>query len=295
MKKTPKKKKIFVTDNQHLLDNLGSSKITKRVNPFSSSGFKTLSELMEFEEKGSLKIKNIDNDKVAMVTEVLDSLPDMESELIKLTFFQGMSIDEIAAKTNITRSKLYSIRTKAMDRFKVEIEKKLGKKVEHIFKDCVVCNHNNSEEINKFVLKWLEENNWYFRGIIKAIKSEFDLKIPSLPLLISHIKFHLNIDKKKVFDKLSLKYKSDIAGFKEDDIEGQKVNLNIPVSLAVKNKIEKLASDYGRNTSEITRMLIRLSLKPLETILAAQNELFDEAMEVSKDLYKIKNLKDIEF
>lgn len=291
--KKPKmpKKRIFVTGQDWLVERGGDfgARITTRHDPFFKE-FNSISDLMEFEEKGSLPIKNINVENLDYVTAAVAALPVMEREFVRIHFFQGISIDEMALRSGIPRSKLYYLKKKAYGHLKTELQKRLGRPLHTLFKDCPICTSKHSDETNKFIMVWLKDNNWYFRGILKALKEEFGIYAQSISVVLSHIQFHMNVDREKVFQKLSNRHRSR----KEEDDEPL-VNLNASVPLPLKKEINDLAQAYGRSTSKIVYLLINIGLKPLRTILEAQEELYEEALVVSKELYKMKSLENLKF
>ncbi len=124
------------------------------------------------------------------VRSVLARLPGRERETIQLYYFEGFSIEQIAAKLGTTATRI----TLLLQRAKRRLKHQLADWVRAEFgvlpptRSCAICAHPQREAIERLIAKRLPEEP--YSRLFRRIRQHHRLKLLSPKTIISHMEYH---------------------------------------------------------------------------------------------------------
>ncbi|MCP4569978.1 MAG: sigma-70 family RNA polymerase sigma factor [FCB group bacterium] len=130
---------------------------------------------------------------ISAVNQVLDNLDPAEALFIRRFYFQGMSYRKISRLTGRAIHRLETLHNGAIRKLKIRLPAILDLPEPVALStnsDCPLCNHPESEEINRLICSKGSEETW--RRIIKVLKETYGLVICSPQRLIGHQKYHIS-------------------------------------------------------------------------------------------------------
>ncbi len=281
------KEKLTFTDNdriekgEHYLNFEGLN--LKRLNPFNDMDSISLDDIINFEEKGIFLEQDDDIEKreklKELVSSCIEGLPEEERCIIKLFYFEGYDLKDVSTSMGHNINYVTNMKVKAENKLKSALNKILYyKKADP---NCLLCNYENSQELDSFIFDWLDNHNWYFVGILTAIKEKFSFKTLTTSQFKSHLEFHMGVEKHAVNDDFSLDYL---------DKDDKKQVIHIVVTSKLKLALDELSDRYDIKSTDLIRQCLKVGLKNLQVILEMNDDLQNLQLQFLRKVTKVKEI-----
>ena len=129
---------------------------------------------------------------ITAVNRAMERLSGDEAEFVRLYYMQGMNYRRISDATGRPICRLEALHRRALRRLKPPLHDLLGGRYNippPEYLGCPLCRHPRSEEINRLIRSKTGPETW--RRIIRSLREEFGIVLPTSQQLIGHYKYHI--------------------------------------------------------------------------------------------------------
>lgn len=129
---------------------------------------------------------------ITAVNQAMENLDEDEAAFIRFYYMQGMNYRRISHETGKPIYRLETLHRRALRKLRSPLHNLLGGRYNIPSPenpDCPLCFHPRSEEIDRLIQSKTRPETW--RRIIRSLREEFGIILPTLQLLIGHSKYHI--------------------------------------------------------------------------------------------------------